>query len=257
MSTQQMIVDNDFFGMHQIDNAVNRWLDSTGTEDAFLIYVHGKGRKEPEKTQELLPDLVDFYNVRPLVLHWKPCGGLWPDDGAKPAGAALVTLLRNLVVQRPVPKPIVLLGQSMGNLAIQVVGESVRDGNLDLPANLLTAIVLSAAAVEPRNHREWLEVLAQRGDTYVVVNEHDNMLDAAKVFLRKDTLGRGLAGMTLARDVTYVDLSRIGKDFHRYYRPDNRKVPRNVKAFYDKVLRGLKPDLDAFPLVRGQIRELS
>ena len=249
-------MDDDFFDMGQIGAAVDRWVHGIDGKDALLIYVHGKGRKEPEKTWELLPDLIAFYGVRPLVLHWQPSKGLWPDDGAKAAGPELVTLLRDLMARPRPAKPIVLLGQSLGNFAIQHVGEFVRNGTLGLPHDLLKTVVLSAAAIEAENHHVWLQPLAQTAETYVVVNEHDNVLEAADLLLRQP-LGRRLDNVTLANNVTYLDLSGLGKDFHRYYRPDSRVVPPKVKAFYDKVLRGATPVLTAYPLVRGRIRKLS
>jgi hypothetical protein len=244
--------------MKDINQAVDLWLSAVGKEDAFLIYVHGKGDGEPTETLGELAELIGWYGVRPLVLHWRPCGGGWPDDGAEAAGPALVTLLENLKTRRPQPtKPVVLLGQSMGNFAIQYVGKSVQKGRLDLPANLLKTVVLSAAAIEAKNHHVWLQILAQKAETYVVINEDDNILQLADVFKLRKPLGRKLNGVTLANNVTYIDLSGLRKGFHRYYRPDSKEVPPNVKAFYGRVLRGATPNLSRFPLVRGQIRQLN
>ena len=216
-------------------------------------------KTEPVKTQALLPDLSRLYGVRPLVLHWKPSGGLWPDNGAEAAGPALVTLLRDLA-RRPRPnKPIVLLAQSLGNASIQHLGESVRSRTFDLPNDLLKTLVLSAAAVEAEGHQLWLAPLAARAHTYVVANRNDELLTVADRLRLRIPLGRRLDDAQVALDdhVTYVDLSSIGRSFHRYYLPDSRNVPPNVKAFYDRILRGLEPDLTAFPLVRNRIRQLS
>ena len=43
MATQQLIISGQFFDMARVADAVDRWLNGIGNEDAYLIYVHGKG----------------------------------------------------------------------------------------------------------------------------------------------------------------------------------------------------------------------
>lgn len=259
MATRQVLyVDGRPFALAELGEALDTWLLPKPGTAAYLIYVHGKG-KEPQKTLNVLPELEAAYAVRPIVLHWQPSDGKLKlvEAAAQAAGPALCDLLTALQQRvRPV-LPVVLLTQSMGNYAAWHLGRELARGAFELEADLLSRVVLNAAAVPAKDHRAWLAPIAQRAATYVVANDEDNILQLLDL-KRPTPLGRKPDAGVLAASAFYLDISGYNQDTHRHYKPDAgvAKIPKLLRAFYDQVLRGLPPALVGKTFEGGQITKL-
>lgn len=139
---------------------------------------------------------------------------------------------------------------SLGNYYLQ---KMVELGWLPVePSPIFDNIIINAAAVHQRNHKEWVEQLMCASNIFIVSNRHDVNLKGARIFT---PAGRQLGEdvrLPLADNAIYINFSRsVGFRFptfdtHTYFINTIPLKSENIRYFYSEILNGFIPDFYDF-----------
>jgi hypothetical protein len=130
---------------------------------------------------------------------------------------------------------------SLGN---RLIKEAVTNNYIEVKEKLFDNIVLNAACVKMRGHKNWLEKLTIQDKIYVTRNNHDRTLNLARAAALSKRLGMH-ARWRKAKNAIYLDFSEVLSIEHNYFLMNNvlSRHPE-IKAIYMAVFHGKDPNFD-------------
>jgi hypothetical protein len=132
-------------------------------------------------------------------------------------------------------KHISIILHSMGNLLLQ---HSVKNNYIKLKDTLFENIVLNAACVPQRKHKQWVEKINIQQRIYITRNNHDKTLNGAKLITFRRQLGERARG-PYALNATYINFSAVLDMEHNYFLYTGvLKAHPNIKAVYNDIFFG-------------------
>lgn len=224
----------------------------------FVFFISGRGQ-HPSKELEhkLLPKIEQQYGVTAVMFTWPSwCGPrCFPQQKALESSNALLDILQiveSLKQEDKVDRPYALLTHSMGAFVLQgLTNLSINE----LPGDLFDNIIVSAAAVQNKDHKNWINKINFGLQIYITANQNDKSLRCLEsdiggfgpsvIFCRKFKLPERLGrwGVTNASNdntstkAIYLGYPEgLGKT-HRYYINQEKKAPK-VFNFYSQVFQG-------------------
>ncbi len=134
-----------------------------------------------------------------------------------------------------------LFMHSMGNLLMKY---SVEKNYLDPKDTLFDNIILNAACVNHRHHKNWLEKMEVKDQIYVMQNKNDKILKGAKLISFRRQLGQFPKG-AFAKNALYINYSARLDEEHNYFL-FTYVLKRNpdIKKVYVSIFEGIKPVFD-------------
>lgn len=240
--------DKKTYALKQTDEAIQDLLQvSEDHQGPILIYVHGRALgpipgydQEPgESEKDNLPKLRT-YSSRILMFHWPHHGTAadYPEDDARRGGKDFACVLRKLDAaiagQSNLKAPLFLITHSMGSIVLE---EALRGTN-DIDLNRLHTVAIFSSANRVGGSAAWLSKI-KSPVRYVLASKHDPVLKNMKRFKKIESLGLCntdcLKESTLATEMTYIDISPLGKVGHAYF------VNGKADTIVSPILKGEKP----------------
>jgi esterase/lipase superfamily enzyme len=240
-----------------LDQALER-MDKSGRYRDIVFFVHGRG-KHPAKGMKIMPEFEQKYDLEVLMFHWPSWLGATKRPVAHAQAAALQLkqlfhLLENYQARRQNwldehQIRFTLFCHSMGNIVMQEYLKSHHRAGA-LPSDLFDNVVFNAADVALKNHHTWMDQIDFTERTYVTINRYDIILAGSKAIdlingkFSGRRLGHAKSGGfkqgTLTNKVSYLDLSKVAGNQHRYYLM--HKNP-DVNYFFGTVFHGKEAEL--------------
>lgn len=137
---------------------------------------------------------------------------------------------------------ITLFHHSMGNLMIRKLMEQKQDAFND---KIFDNLVLNAACVPQKNHKEWVEKIGFADRIYINYNRKDYQLNGAMLLTFDKMLGTR-PGKPFADNAIYVDFhDLVDKRHSNFLNIEGREaIPRKAHYFYFSLLHGEHPDVE-------------
>ncbi len=165
---------------------------------------------------------------------WKQAEAKHPDDGEK--RNALYTAL----LEKQCPVTINMMAHSMGNYLFKQVMKSTASEGTGL---LFDNVVLVAADVNNRDHREWVDRIRVRRRVIITINEFDRALAVSRAKAGDQQLAR--LGHSLddleSRRAVYVNFTgakAVGTS-HAYFEGDPVEKNPRIRTFFREAFRGV------------------
>ncbi len=215
----------------------------------ILFYIHGYG-KSIEQVYDRSVAIEEAYNVHVVFLWWP---SLMP-NGRKATLKQAHSIIKNnildfstfLALQYDLKRvcPSVnysLFAHSLGNYFFEVFPDQPFYNG---PIADFSNIILNNAAVNDKNHSEWLSKLADHQDLYVISNKRDFILRGLQLFTSsKRPLGIRVKHKKLLQ-INYIDMTDvIGFRFpthstHSYFTGDILQKKQVVFDMYKAIING-------------------
>jgi len=253
------------------DTAVQQIAESDEYNN-FILFVHGMGQHPCHAfDKSLIADMQKDYSAKVIMYHWPSWEGLiaFPEQNARQSATDFKQVLLDLKTYRDDHLALVkdikltLLTHSMGSLVLE---ELMLNQEGESFSNLFDTVVINAAASSAKNHAAWVAKMRMSDNIYITINQHDTTLGKAELHQEWhyggygwERLGKRLVDkegnpVTLAMNANYIDVTAASLG-HVYYlhRYLNETAP--VKYFFNQVLNGIPPRLDAEHGVKNVARE--
>ncbi|MDB4835007.1 alpha/beta hydrolase [Cyclobacteriaceae bacterium] len=230
----------------------------TSIKGDWLIFVHGDS-KTLEQSIYRGREIKELYNINVIVFSWPSKSsnlhGLRNLKNSQTNVAKSInhfhTLLQFAAAFRQKnssfkdESKLSILFHSLGNLYMQrLIENHLQEG---LPNDLFDNLILNAAAVNQKNHHEWVEKINIQNRIYINSNKHDFNLKGLRIFTSSGKqLGEKITP-ELAENVTYTHFDKsVGFKFktgqtHTYFIGKIPDKSKNIKDFYSSLLHGEKP----------------
>ena len=134
-----------------------------------------------------------------------------------------------------------LFHHSMGNIMIR---KALLDGLADsLSSDLFDHVVLNAACVGQKKHKQWVEKITFSDHVLIHYNKQDRQLRGAGLLTFQSQLGAKFH-RPLAENATYVDFNLlVGKLHTTFIDIDSRPpIAKEAKAYFHNLFHGKFPD---------------
>ena len=227
-------------------NSIESALSLFSDDKSFLVFVNGHG-KNFEHTILRGFELGERYNINPIMFDW-PTEYYALRKTARnarkvsPNFALSVIEINKAFSKLNMNSNLSVMFHSMGNLiARNIVNKDYLDV---LPENIFDNLILNAAAVRQRNHRNWVDKLDIQNRIYIVSNRNDFPLKGVMVLRLTTPLGIKYHGI-LSEKANYVDFSEIAGKEHNIFlgRTQVEKEHPGIYEFYFSLFNGKKVDL--------------
>lgn len=137
---------------------------------------------------------------------------------------------------------------SLGNYYLDCMGN--KKMFLEKQPLLFDNVIINAAAVEEKNHINWVEKIHFQNNIFINSNKRDFNLKGLRIFTKH---GKQLGEKVIspyANNAVYFNFTKsVGFRFptgttHTYFIGKVPEKNKNIRLFYYEILHGLKPDLD-------------
>ncbi len=246
--------DSLYFKQINEDTFINRCLTKKGP---WVVFIHGDSKTIETAAWRGL-DLQHLYGVNVLVFSWP--SKLLKYYGTKNFNnsnknvykgtdhfISLLKLIKKLRNKLPSETHLTLMAHSLGNLYLKSFIEN--DHMNQEFEQLFDRIIMNAAAVDQKNHAQWMEKLDLQKELYVTVNRRDFNLKGARIFTRHGKqLGEKLT-FPLATNAKYIQFNQsIGFRFptgttHTYFVGEVPDIMPYVFNFYHRIFYGKNIEL--------------
>jgi esterase/lipase superfamily enzyme len=136
---------------------------------------------------------------------------------------------------------------SLGNAYLEKLGTSEV---IKMPSSVIfDNIILNAAAVNQKDHSQWVEKLKIQNNIYITSNKQDFNLKGVRIFTKDGKQLGEKVEHPLAKNAVYVNFSvAVGLRFptgttHTYFIGDVTDKSKSIRSFYRKLLHGSVPEL--------------
>lgn len=159
---------------------------------------------------------------------------------SQPFAAFLDSLNNYKVTHKSAFKSLTGILHSMGNLLMM---HAVKKSHLKTKDTLFNALILNAACVPQKKHAEWVEKLNVQKRLYITRNNHDKVLNGAKLISGFKRMMGERPRKPYAKNALYLDFSRVLDTEHNYflYRHVLAEHPY-CKDLYQQLFNGVVPD---------------
>lgn len=229
-------------------------------EGNWLVFVHGDAKTLEQSIIRGIK-IKQLYNINVLVFSW-------PSSDPRLRGARNLKRSQSHVAQSKdhfiqllkfvdvfkTSNPTIdqdykisLLFHSLGNLYLEELVNN--ELHLELSDNLFDNIILNAAAVNQKNHKEWVEQLSIQRRIFINSNKHDFNLKGLRIFSPSGKqLGEKITP-TLASNASYIHFDKsVGfrlktGQTHTYFIGKIPDKSSNIKSYYHSLFHGEEPNL--------------
>ncbi len=261
---------NDSLNIEKLDS-VDFLSEISLLKGNWLVFVHGDAKTLEQSILRGLK-IQKLYNINVIVFSW-PSRDLSihgiknfkisQSHVAESLGhfvkvLEFVHLFREKNPSFLKEQKISLFFHSLGNLYMKKFIEN--DLQKSFPDRLFDNIILNAAAVNQKNHKEWVEKLNMQNHIFIISNKHDFNLKGARIFTSDGKqLGEKIK-LPLASNASYINFDKaIGFRFptgytHTYF--IGEMATENIKEFYSTIFHGGNPnfkDENTFKIRRDNI----
>jgi hypothetical protein len=206
-------------------------LINNNPEKNIVFYVHGRG-KYPERVRSYVPHFEESYNIKVIGFIWKA----WNHWYKRPYHSAIKTAPRLLKclnefqkfklknIELFAGKHVTFLVHSMGNVIMKEILQNYDMSNLR--NDLFDQVILNAADVPRKNHKDWLKNLHLSPKIFITINNDDPVLASSALSDFSNEGGRRLGAKVKdpfvpARDaitqVSYLDIDNLSYIGHRHF----------------------------------------
>jgi hypothetical protein len=264
VSTRHYFPEKSEFLDHSLDTTVlhyfsiyfnhNRWVcvpkknlkqaihDANPGKDV-VVYAEGLG-KTFTSALDRATRVTRTYGVTIIMFDWATFNPLlkggqnfrWTRSNSELASKSFAALIDSIARIKQQEKNVfghlTLFMHSMGNLLMM---HAVKKGFLIESEGLFDNVVLNAACVPQRRHKQWVEKINIQDNLYITRNNHDRNLNGAKLasFFQRQ-LGERPRG-PYALNATYIDFSNVLSLEHNYFLYDDvwREKPQIERIYYN------------------------
>jgi len=251
-------------------DSTNFISEITSVKGDWLIFVHGDAKTFE---QSILRGIVikELYNINVIVFSWPSKspnlhGARNLKNSQFNVGKSLnhfVSLLQFVEDFKQINpsfqdgNKVSILFHSLGNLYMQrLIENKFQNG---LPDDLFDNLILNAAAVNQRNHNEWVEKINTQDRIFINSNKHDFNLKGLRIFTAAGKqLGEKVTPV-LAKNASYTHFDKsVGFRFrtgqtHSYFIGKIPAKSKNIKEFYSSIIHGDQPSFN--DQIRFQLRK--
>lgn len=245
-----------FHGNHWVSvpkNTLEELLGEVSIDSNLVVYTEGLGRIY-HTAVDRGTRMMRNYGVQVLMFDW-PTFRPYMKEGknfrttyrvSEKVSFAYAKLLDSLQASQSMNdqkyKSVNLFFHSMGNLVLM---HAVNHQYFkDLKPEWFNNLILNAACVPQKHHTEWLSKLNISKNIYLTRNNHDKILNGAKLVLAQHQLGERPKRHFLPT-ATYVNFSPVLKLEHNYFLLHEVLTQSPyIKDFYQNVLKGKKENFD-------------
>ena len=252
------LYSKDLLQIERIDS-IDFLLEISLLEGNWVVFVHGDAKTLEESIYRGLK-IQHLYNVNVLIYSWPSHdpnlngiknfkrSQLHVSESLNHFVEVLefTQLFREINPSFLKTKKMSLFIHSLGNLYVQQMINSKLEGGLS--ENLFDNIILNSAAVNQKNHKQWVEKLNIQKQLFIISNKNDFNLKGVHLFTSDGKqLGEKITP-PFANNAIYMNFNKtIGFKFptantHTYFigKMTNRNL--NLKTFYNCILHGDNPD---------------
>lgn len=217
-------------------------IDAIPLEQAVLLYVNGNGKSLQQNIDRGIA-LSKRFGVSVIVFDW-PTNNLslrksrWYAGKVSGNLATIIQLTAGYFEQTPNGGPTIsILFHSLANQALKKM--VINGQSNSLAHDIVDNMVLNAAAVNKRNHAEWLDSIHFARNILITINSEDRPLKGASFFLGAQQLG-ALDEGPLSTEARYINFTPIAGEAHSYFMGKNafEAQHKNVYLFYKSAFRG-------------------
>ncbi|MCU4154382.1 alpha/beta hydrolase [Carboxylicivirga sp. A043] len=215
----------------------------------FLFYVHGYGKELDDVIKRSL-QIQRSYGVRVIFFYWPYRNSKGKQTNLRQAKNiirqhqqqfAFFLSLRGEFAKKNPDAKVSLMAHSLGNQFLKDYAFYLQGNNEVRPFD---NIILNSAAVNDKNHAEWLSKLSIQNNIYIISNRHDFLLRGLRLFTHsKRPLGVRVKSERLGA-VNYIDMSEIiGRqkpryNSHSFFTGDMPDSKDEVFTMYQQLLNG-------------------
>lgn len=226
-----------------------------GTDKDWVIYTEGMGKLFTTSADRAMRMNAE-YGVNVIYLDYPSINAKWrrtrnyyfAKHNASIAYKDLAPVFDTIKMLKQQhllgPKSVNLFFHSMGNIVLQKMVQNKKIGFMNT-AEWVDNLILNAACVPQRKHREWLAKIKFAKRIYVLYNPNDFTLGGAYFMTKKNQLGMKVKKPVYA-DALYVNFEKlVGKRHSNFlnlygYSPQ----PDAAMQFYKVLFHGGKANLD-------------
>lgn len=243
---------------------------STKTSD-WLLFVHGDGKTYSESVQRGF-DIQNIYNVNVIVFSWPSevpgLNGLRNLNNSEQNVSRSVghfsELLSFMEDFRESNKAfeqkanLSMLLHSLGNLHLKKWADS--SSQVQKHDIIFDNVVMNSAAVNRKNHEDWVEKINFQKRIYITNNQYDYSLKGLHIYTKHgNQLGEKFKDST-AKNAHYVHFTEaVGfqtptSNTHTYFIGDIPKESSNIYGFYYDIIHGDEVDFsDSSRFVKSKV----
>ncbi|MEX1190399.1 MAG: alpha/beta hydrolase [Brumimicrobium sp.] len=223
----------------------------------WLLFIHGDGKTYNESVQRGL-DIQNTHNVNVIVFSWP---SELPDiNGLKNFKNSernvvksvdhfkqLLSFMKDFKESNSAYQESANLSMflhSLGNLHLKKLVDSTNSDRVY--DTIFENLIINSAAVNRKNHEEWVEKLDFQKRIYITNNHYDYSLKGLHIYTKHgNQLGEEFSGPS-AKNANYVHFTEaVGfrtptSNTHTYFIGDIPQQSRNIRNFYFDVLHGNK-----------------
>ncbi|MCG8581722.1 MAG: alpha/beta hydrolase [Bacteroidales bacterium] len=216
----------------------------------FLFYVHGYGKEIDDVIKRSLL-IQEQYGVRVIFFYWPYRNSKGRQTNLKQAKGIISQYhdqfsfflsLRDEFARKNPDAKISLMAHSLGNQFLQDFALRPDESSSQHPFD---NIILNSAAINDKNHSQWLSNLSIQKNIYIISNKHDFLLKGLQLFTHaKRPLGVRVKADRLTTAI-YIDMSEIiGRqkprhNSHSFFAGDMPEAKNEVFAMYQQLFNGL------------------
>ena len=242
-------------------DSVDFFSEIISIQENWLLFVHGDSKTFEQAVERGLK-IQNLHNVRVIVFSWSSkdpeINGLrnlyTSQDNVVKSISHFNSIICSIKKLREEHQgfweehKLSLFLHSLGNYYLQKMVE--LDWLPIEPSPVFENIIINAAAVNQRNHKEWVEKLRCASNIFIISNRHDVNLKGARIFT---PAGRQLGEdvmLPLANNAIYINFSRsVGFRFptfdtHTYFINSIPLKSENIRYFYTEIFNGIVPDFN-------------
>jgi hypothetical protein len=235
-------------------------LEQLDKKSDYVIYVHGDGATFNETLERSLL-IRDIYNVNVVSFFWPSkvpeLNGLENFKNSRDNVKKYLSYFKSFLEMFQNYKNnnsaafanihSTLFLHSLGNYFIENL---VRDSmHTNFNKNLFDNVVLNAAAVPQKKHKEWVEKLKFQKKIFITSNKKDFNLNGVRLFTKGEKQLGERVKKPLAKNAVYINFTKaIGLQIkeshsHTYFLGKAINESHNIWNFYNEILHDRFPDL--------------
>ena len=249
--------DGSNYNFDQIDTALDR---AYSYKKPVILFVHGRGN-EPKKSLEggtfvdgnAVHKLEEQYNIKVVMFNWQSKAFLY--DRTKPLShmnesalsfkKVLTATQKYLKISKN--KKISLLAHSMGSIVVQTY---VKNYGWEPKTRLFSNVIFTSPDADNKNHALWLDQIAKIENTFVTINQDDDILSQSTDDREKNVYALGLLPVKkYSSNTTYLDLTKMSDQpgkatgTHEIFNKLNMKGQKYVCEVMQSLLTSQNPNL--------------
>lgn len=224
-------------------------LQSATHRENAVVYAEGFGKTFPGNVDRATR-FARAYNVTTILFDWSTYNPAYHrlrnfhkvNRSSVSAARCFAAFISDLDKFRHRHAPefahVSMILHSMGNLLMM---HAIKNNYITVKDTVLDDLVLNAACVPQRHHKQWVEKINIQKHLYITRNNHDKTLNGAKLISFHRQLGERSRG-PYAGNAVYINFSNELELEHNYFLYTGvLKQHPEVKKIYEAIFAGKEP----------------